>query len=483
MRATIFLLVLLTTTSSNAEPLRLLAWNVESGGNDPAVIAKQLHEELSGYHIYGLSEVDATNATTYRKAAGDNFASVLSVTGNRDRLLLLYDKDRLELVESHELEAHDGVRMNDVNFRHRSPLVGYFKTRETNEEFVVVLVHLARGNAELRTQQAKGLRLWCADQKLPVFGIGDFNFDFDFPTQKGNEAYDEFLSDGTWTWVRPAPHIDTNWSDRDEDGKDDYPDSCLVFVFVGKQASSWGAWSRVIVRNGDFPDDDQTSDHRPVELIAEPSLPNGASSLELVPPGVRYRLARPKQESPTRKLALTAIPSVEGTARVTSIGGREPDEVITSKLANGKLTVASWGEIHIVTFDGRWGDNIELPPAIGKRNFGQHIEIGYHPLREPFLRRYNLVPFRDSFVPNCRVYLRAPGLIEVKAAIEKWRNKPPLQWKKPNSSDEDSFIVFDKQLGRHLEIMAYRVAKNGDEPAKESFAVGIVPHDEKPSQP
>ena len=38
--------------------------------------------------------------------------------------------------------------------------------------------HLARGNAELRQEQAKALRLWAADQELPIIGIGDYNFDF-----------------------------------------------------------------------------------------------------------------------------------------------------------------------------------------------------------------------------------------------------------------------------------------------------------------
>ena len=161
---------------------------------------------------------------------------MLSVTGNRDRLLLIYDSDKLELLESQELEAHNGVRMNDVNFRHRSPLVGRFKQRGTDIEFIVVLNHLARGNAELRKQQAKGLRLWCEDQTLPVIGIGDYNFDFDFKTRRGNAAFDEHMLDYRWRWVQPDKLVDTNWADRDGDGKDDYPDLCLDFTFVGAGA-------------------------------------------------------------------------------------------------------------------------------------------------------------------------------------------------------------------------------------------------------
>ena len=101
----------------------------------------------------------------------------------------------------------------------------------------------------------------------PILGIGDYNFDFDFPTRQGNAAFDEFLVDDVWRWVEPETLVDTNWSDRDEDGLDNYPDSCLDFMFVAGKARGWESKSRVIVGDGDFPDDDTTSDHRPVELV------------------------------------------------------------------------------------------------------------------------------------------------------------------------------------------------------------------------
>ena len=94
--------------------------------------------------------------------------------------------------------------------------------------------------------------------------------DYDFPTQKGNKAFDEFLTDDVWEWVKPDPLIDTNWCDRDGDGLDDYPDSMLDFAFVAGTARDWNAESRVIVRPSDFPDDKHTADHRPVELTVTP---------------------------------------------------------------------------------------------------------------------------------------------------------------------------------------------------------------------
>ena len=73
---------------------------------------------------------------------------------------------------------------------------------------------------------------------------------------QGNAAFDEFLSDGVWQWVRPKPLVDTQWSDRD--GVDAYPESCLDIVFVAGAAKEWECQSRVIVRDGDFPDDEMT---------------------------------------------------------------------------------------------------------------------------------------------------------------------------------------------------------------------------------
>ena len=67
-------------------------------------------------------------------------------------------------------------------------------------------------------------------------------------------------------WVRPVELIDANWSDPDGDGNDNYPDSMLDFAFVAGPANDWNPVCRVIVREDDFPDDDTTSDHRPIEL-------------------------------------------------------------------------------------------------------------------------------------------------------------------------------------------------------------------------
>ncbi len=106
-----------------------------------------------------------------------------------------------------------------------------------------------------------------------MVALGDYNFDYVFETEKGNEAFSNMLKDNVWLWVKPEQWIDTNWYDnpQEPDGKDDYPGSMLDFAFVSGPAKAWEKHCRVIVRDGDFPDDENTSDHRPFELLVSAS--------------------------------------------------------------------------------------------------------------------------------------------------------------------------------------------------------------------
>ena len=258
--------------AAGAEPLRIVSWNVESDGNDPAVIAQQL-VELGRYDIYALQEVHPRNYLRYADAIRDGISKsyryVLSNTGRSDRLMIVFDSDRLKLQAVSELFRHDEHQLND--WRHRSPLVAEFVDSAADVRFFFVTVHLARGNVDFRTEQAAGLREWANDQQLPVIAAGDFNFDYDFATSNGNLAFERFCEGGVCEWLKPDELIDTNWSDSDGDGMDNYPDSMLDFAFTMGNARTWKAECRVFVRDGDFPDDDGSSDHRPIELEMVPS--------------------------------------------------------------------------------------------------------------------------------------------------------------------------------------------------------------------
>ncbi|MFO1065247.1 MAG: hypothetical protein U0892_15385 [Pirellulales bacterium] len=123
--------------------------------------------------------------------------------------------------------------------------------------------------AELRKTQAQLLCEWGRAQSGACIAIGGYNFDYDFRTKKGNESFDAFMESGVWKWNKPRELIDNNWADRNRDGQDDYPDSILDYTFVNPAAESWKIESEVVVRAGDFPDDEKTSDHRPMRIVID----------------------------------------------------------------------------------------------------------------------------------------------------------------------------------------------------------------------
>jgi hypothetical protein len=194
--------------TEDTNTISILAWNVESGGNDPKVIAQQL-TELGGYDIYCLSEVADKNFVRYLSAVGSGFTSFNGNTGRNDRLQISFDTERFELLESKELMKHRDFVLN--NGTHRSPLYVRLQDRNTGIQFIVMTNHLARGNADLRKQQAIGLREWARDQNVGVINIGDFNMDYDFRTERGNDAFPEIIRDNIFSWVKPVELIDTNW--------------------------------------------------------------------------------------------------------------------------------------------------------------------------------------------------------------------------------------------------------------------------------
>ena len=248
---------------SQNDEVRLIAWNVESNGNDPSVIAEQI-AQFSGCGVLCLSEVDSRNLERYAGALSGQYRAVNGETGRSDRLQIIVNTERFELLESREMAQYGEYLLNKGN--HRSPLYVRLKDRRLGHEFIVMTNHLARGNAEFRQAQAVGLREWARDQSVGVIALGDFNMDYDYRSMKGNKAFDEMLRDHVWSWLKPVEFIDTNWADRDGDGKDNYPDSMLDLAFLAGGAKDWEIECKVIVRPGDFPDDASTSDHRPIEL-------------------------------------------------------------------------------------------------------------------------------------------------------------------------------------------------------------------------
>jgi hypothetical protein len=135
MRSLAILSIYLLTSTVHAEELRILAWNVESDGNDPDVIVRQLHE-LPDYDIVGLTEVRAGSIKKYvdaLSASGNTYLSINTATGGSDRIVLAYNTKRLQLLSGYEMHRFGDWQLNsqgdDGRWRHRSPLVGHFRDR------------------------------------------------------------------------------------------------------------------------------------------------------------------------------------------------------------------------------------------------------------------------------------------------------------------------------------------------------------------
>jgi endonuclease/exonuclease/phosphatase family metal-dependent hydrolase len=257
---TVVALILMFSVPGRAETisLRIVGWNVESGDADPQTIASRIEGE-DGVDVWGLSEVQgSTDAKKYEAAAeaGENadFKRIVGTTGGNDRLVVLYDSERLEKISSAELHQIN------IGGNVRAPLVVHFKGRTTGKEFLFMVNHLYRGSAAGRHQQSKMLNEWARLQSLPVIAVGDWNYDWHFQTGDvdHDKGYDHLTKDGVWTWVRPTQLVPSNASAHK---------SVLDFVFVSGQAAGWQYSSTILVQPNDFPDDSQKSDHRPVDAI------------------------------------------------------------------------------------------------------------------------------------------------------------------------------------------------------------------------
>ncbi len=296
LKLNIYTSLLLLSVASNAwgQEFRILGWNIESNRpNQPDVsdletIGLQLKELCRSPEtrpdVVALSEVDPRSfkglCAAVAEGLGTDVDHVTSASGgfmDSDSLMLIADKKRFEIQDTIELHRYAGIVANfnisdtkDPEFgalRARSPLAVKLLDKVRGECFWVIVNHLARGEADLRTDQAKMLRKWAEDHKEPIIAVGDFNFDYDFHTQEGNEGFKAMMEGDVWTWLKPDPLVDSNWSDdrRVRDRRvDRYPDSILDFAFVANSAKKWNGKSNVIVRDGDFPDNEKTSDHRPL---------------------------------------------------------------------------------------------------------------------------------------------------------------------------------------------------------------------------
>ena len=249
-------LALAVTMTVQAEQLRVIGFNVEGGWKSDAyieTITRQV-EALSPAGLWGFSEVTAQGwPRRLKNAAGPRSDMVLGST-SEDRLLAVFNTDKLTLVKSFELKH--------LQFgKHaRPPLVLHLRFKATGTEFLFVVNHLHRRAKDKRSQQARGLNIWAASQTLPIIAVGDYNFDWNIPPAPAyrDRGYDLMTADDVFAWVRPDVLIKTHCDEK--------YNSVLDFVFVANAAKNWPRESRIL---DGCPDTASTSDHRPVELKIE----------------------------------------------------------------------------------------------------------------------------------------------------------------------------------------------------------------------
>ncbi len=248
----------LAAAAHGNETLLVVSWNVESGGATSSAVAQRI-AGMHGVDLWGLSEVKASWESPFETAAEDgegaDFQPILGTTGGGDRLLIIFDADRLEKVSKTELHNIN------VGGNVRSPLVGHFRIRSTGEEFLFVVNHLYRSRADRRHTQATLLNQWAAEQELPVIAVGDYNFDWAIPNGDTNHdtGFDNLTAGNVFQWVRPATLIRTQFSHGSPNRH-----SVLDFVFVANADTAFTATSEIFRVDNDFLDTSSTPDHRPV---------------------------------------------------------------------------------------------------------------------------------------------------------------------------------------------------------------------------
>jgi hypothetical protein len=253
---TLLLTCILSAGVLAQEEITIMSWNLENNGADSATIVGMM-SEYEGVDIWGLCEVSRSWEKGLEAAAeaggSTDYTSILSQSGRADRMLILYDEDRFDLIESLELDQiNPGMRV-------RSPLVAHLANSTTGEQFLFMVNHLYRSDDEARHTQSTKLNDWAEEQTLPIIAVGDYNYDWRVSggDSQHDLGYDNITKDDVFQWLRPEVLDRTQYSRS-------FPASVLDFVFLADRSNEIHGSSEIIVKPGDFPDNDKTPDHRPL---------------------------------------------------------------------------------------------------------------------------------------------------------------------------------------------------------------------------
>lgn len=249
--------LLLINHEAFAFDFTILSWNVESDKDtDPKLISKQL-SEYQDIDFFALSEVDRKHSWKYFQAINSNkqFDYIVSNSGTSDKLQIIYNQKRFELLELREL-----MNMTFGNPHLRGALIGLFEHRKTKNKFYVMLNHLYRSNAEKRHEQSDILYEWVSQQDLPIIAVGDYNYDWDINDGKSkhDKGFDILTQNNLLRWLQPKELVPTHC--------DKQYNTILDFVFINRIEKTWQAKSKILQQTESFCINEKQggSDHRPI---------------------------------------------------------------------------------------------------------------------------------------------------------------------------------------------------------------------------
>jgi len=257
------------------EAFTVVGWNVDAGGADPHLTALRV-VEIDDVHLWGLCEVrDDRWAGLLERAAGEDepgrFVRVLSPTRGSDRSLILYDGGQFSLIRRFELDWSDQP-WHRPDMVLRPALVAQLRHHACGQQFFFMVNRLA---PKWAAEQAVAIEAWAARQDLPVLAVGTYYFQYGVgphPVRcEGQSGLAAMADDGVFDWIRPNNAIPTYDSDAE---------TIEDFIFLANAAGRWSGRSRIVTKLGDFPDDDTTSDHRPVRATITISAPVAGLSLK-----------------------------------------------------------------------------------------------------------------------------------------------------------------------------------------------------------
>ena len=127
---------LVTSSLLTQQSIQIISWNLESGDSNIDSFGLAI-SGLQGVDIWGLSEVEDANALSSFKqyaAIGEdaNYEGILGSTGGSDRLAVVYNADRFDMLSTEEL--HNINIGGDV----RSPLLVLFQEKSSGFEFFFI---------------------------------------------------------------------------------------------------------------------------------------------------------------------------------------------------------------------------------------------------------------------------------------------------------------------------------------------------------